>query len=220
MQGLCDRGRVGPHGVAPVGRVQAPDTLALRRRERSGLVRWDRLFEDLEGQLHDEELAQRDADVVDRIRAERSRITLGERLRRHRGPIHLVLQRGRLIVGDVLDAGAGWVVVQDGARGRALVPTAVVVEIEGLGWAGQGTEGVSAQLGLGHPLRALARDRAVVEIEDVIGRSLVGTIDAVGADAVEVALHPRDEPRRPANVWRRPTIPFSAIVCVTALGPA
>ena len=60
-------------------------------------MRWDRLFEDLEGQLRDEELAQRDADVVDRIRAERSRIGLGDRLRRHRGPIHLVLARGRLI---------------------------------------------------------------------------------------------------------------------------
>ena len=80
-------------------------------------MRWDRLFEDLEGQLRDEELAQRDADVVDRIRAERSRIGLGDRLRRHRGPIHLVLARGRLIVGDLLDAGAGWVLVQDGARG-------------------------------------------------------------------------------------------------------
>lgn len=183
-------------------------------------MRWDRLFEDLEGQLRDEELAQRDADVVDRIRAERSRITLGERLRRHRGPIHLVLLRGRLIVGDLIDAGSDWVLVQDGARGPALVPIGAVVEIEGLGWAGHDREGVSAALGLGHPLRALARDRAVVEIEDVIGRSLVGTIDAVGADAFEIALHPRDEPRRPANVWRRPTIPFAAIVCVTALGPA
>lgn len=183
-------------------------------------MRWDRLFEDLEGQLLEESIAQRDADVVERIRAERARITLGERLRRHDGPIHLVLLRGRLIVGDLLDAGAGWVVVQDGARGPALVPTDAVVEIEGLGWAGQDREGVFAQLGIGHPLRALARDRAVVEIEDVIGRSLVGTIDAVGADAFEVALHPRDEPPRPANVWRRPTIPFRAIVCVTALGPA
>lgn len=183
-------------------------------------MRWDRLFEDLEGQLRDEELAQRDADVVDRIRAERSRIGLGDRLRRHRGPIHLVLARGRLIVGDLLDAGAGWVLVQDGARGRALVPTDGIVEIEGLGWAGSDRQGVCASLGLGHPLRAFARDRAVVEIEDVIGRSLVGTIDAVGADAFEVALHPRDEPRRPANVSRRPTIPFGAIVCVTALRPA
>lgn len=183
-------------------------------------MRWDRLFEDLEGQLRQESLAQRDADVVERIRAERSRIKLGDRLQHHRGPIHLVLQRGRLIVGDLIDAGAGWVIVQDGARGPTLVPVGAIVEIEGLGWGTSDGVSVSARLGVGHPLRALARDRAVVEIEDVIGRSLVGTIDAVGADAFQVALHPRDEPRREANVHAHPTIPFSAIVCLTALGPA
>ena len=177
-------------------------------------MRWDRLFEDLEGQLRDEELAQRDADVVDRIRAERSRIGLGDRLRRHRGPIHLVLARGRLIVGDLLDAGAGWVLVQDGARGRALVPTDGIVEIEGLGWAGSDRQGVCASLGLGHPLRAFARDRAVVEIEDVIGRSLVGTIDAVGADHLDLAEHPEGVPRRRGNVTAMTTVPFHALLLV------
>lgn len=182
-------------------------------------MRWDRLLEDLEGQLSQESLAQRDADVVERIRAERSRITLGDRLLAHRGPLHVVLRLGRLLVGDVVQAGAGWILVQDGAQGPVLVPVGAIIEVDGLGWA-SGESSVSAQLGIGHPLRALARDRAVVEIEDVLGRSLVGTIDAVGADALQVALHHRDEPRREANVLRRPTIPFSALVCVTALLPA
>ncbi len=182
-------------------------------------MRWERLFDDLEGQLSQESLAQRDADVVERIRAERSRITLSDRLLAHRGPLQVVLSPGRLLVGDVVEAGAGWIVMQDGGRGPVLVPVRAIVEVDGLGWASGGST-VSAQLGIGHPLRRLARDRALVEIEDMLGRSLLGTIDAVGADALQVALHGRDEPRREANVRRRPTIPFSALTCITALAPA
>lgn len=201
-------------------------------------MRWDRLFDDLEGHFEHELDAAEQAEVADRIRAQRSRLSLAGRLREHRGPIRVLLRHGRLVIGELVDAGADWCEIEGDPRGRTVVPVEGIVEVDGLrpvdtpgddapepGMAtGLGVGGipggVASRLRLGHPLRRLARDREVVEIVDALGRELVGTIDAVGADAFDLALHPRELPRRRANLTGRPTVPFSAVVCVTAVGLA
>ena len=61
----------------------------------------------------------------------------------------------------------------------------------------------------------LVRDRARVGIGGTDGRLLAsGTLDQVGQDFVEVALHARDEFRRLPAVQGRSVIPFSAISTV------
>lgn len=183
-------------------------------------MRWERFFDDPAAQVELDDAAEQESEVAERVRTERSRIGLPARLRAHRGAVRLVLAHGRLVAGDLVDAGANWVEIDGDPRGCTIVPVGAIVQIDGLGWASGSTDDVLARLGLGHPLRRLARDREVVEVEDVLGRLLTGTIDAVGADAFDLALHRREVPRRSANLTGRPTIPFGAVVCVTAVGLA
>ena len=59
---------------------------------------------------------------------------------------------------------------------------------------------MARRFGFGHAARGLSRDRAVVALADVGGSAVTGTIDAVGADALELSEHASDLPRRPENV--------------------
>lgn len=183
-------------------------------------MRWERLLDDLQAHVAQDEVAEHESEVAERVRTERSRLGLPARLRAHRGAVRLVLAHGRLVAGDLVDAGADWVEIAGDPRGRTIVPVRAIVQLDGLGWSTGSVDDVVGRLGLGHPLRRLARDREVVEVEDVLGRLLTGTIDAVGADAFDLALHRRDVPRRSANLIGRPTIAFGAVVCVTAVGLA
>jgi hypothetical protein len=73
---------------------------------------------------------------------------------------------------------------------------------------------VGKGFGLGAALRALSRDRAVVDVVDVDGTVTTGTIDAVGQDLVEVAEHAADVPRRAKNVVAVRAVPFPALAAV------
>jgi hypothetical protein len=70
---------------------------------------------------------------------------------------------------------------------RALVPLAAVAAVDGLATHAAPAAGVvESRLGLGHALRALARDRVVVRVRTG-GTDLTGRIERVGADHVDLA---------------------------------
>jgi hypothetical protein len=165
-------------------------------------MRWERLFADLEAQLEAEERAVMEGEVVDLVRAERGRLTIRDRLRAHVGePLTWSLAGGEpTLTGRLLDVGADWVLIA-AARGELLVPLAAVQSIVGLTrfTAADGGE-VARRLGIGVILRGLSRDRAVVQILLCGDQRVTGTIDRVGADHFDVAVHPDDEPRREPTV--------------------
>ena len=102
----------------------------------------------------------------------------------------------------LLEVGPDWMlVVEPGAR-HALVPLGAVQALAGV--AGHisptGAE-VERRLRLGSALRALGRDRAEVQVH-TSGRTLVGRIDRVGADHVDVGAG------RGGPVW---TVPLAAL---------
>ncbi|WP_226345192.1 hypothetical protein [Agilicoccus flavus] len=178
-------------------------------------MRWNRLFDDLEGRSAQERRREVEAEVAERIRADRARITLADRLAAHEGDVGLVLWTGRLVAGVPEEVGAGWVLLRSG-RARLLVPLGVVVEAEGLGRSAAPPDQAVRRLGLAGPLRSMARDRAVVDVEDRLGRRITGTIDAVGADAFELAEHPAHLPRRASNVVAERVLGFAGLLVVGA----
>lgn len=177
-------------------------------------MRWDDLFDDLEQQL-DERLAEERA--LEEIEAERlrlGRLTLRDRLRALSAglaadeSIGLVLADETALELVPATFGADWiagdVVSENGAR------RACVLAIGGISLLRLRRDQVrrslaevpapppgdlSGRLGIAYPLRDLARRRAVCDILSVRGR-LAGTIDRVGRDHIDVALHDPADARR------------------------
>lgn len=178
-------------------------------------MRWDRLFDDLQAQLDAGGQRELDLEVADRTRRERAQVGLHERLMAAAGlGVELRLSAAVLVSGTVADAGLDWLLLHErGGRG-SLVPFAAIVSITGLGArAAVGSAVTTAKrFGLGYALRGLSRDRSVVSLTDIGGSVTTGTVDAVGADALELSEHPLDVARRAENIVARRVIPFTAIV--------
>lgn len=177
-------------------------------------VRWQRLFDDLEAQMEAHDAAQFDAEVSERVRYEVGRLRLVDRLRPAVG--HEIdvtcLGAGRLR-GRLDRVGADCLLVEESPSRMTLVAASAIVSITGLGHLSSqpGSEGrVGSRLGLRHALRGVVRDRSTAQVLLIDGSVVAGTLDRVGADFVEVAEHPLDEPRRMAAVLRVRTIPLAA----------
>lgn len=178
-------------------------------------MRWDRLFDDLEAQLAAQSRLELDAEVAERTRTERSKITLGEQLAGAVGSRVVVRVRGGVTARGVLeDCGDGWLLVVEETCRQLVVPTPAVLGVSGLGRPRDDTR--ARRFGLGSALRGISRDRRAVAVTDVDGGLVHGTIDRVGADAFGIAEHPLDAPRRPHNVTGERVVPFAAVALVAS----
>jgi hypothetical protein len=175
-------------------------------------MRWELLFADLEAQLDAARAAELAAEVADLTRAERATVPVVARLRATRGaPLTVRLAGGDLVTGTVVEVAEQWLLLGDGPR-RALVPLSAVAAVAGLTPTAQPATGgqVARRLGLGHALRALARDRVVVRIA-TDGGEVAGRLDGVGADHVDVTAvvdGPAARRHPSATGW---TVPIGAI---------
>lgn len=177
------------------------------------VVRWERLFADLEAQLAAARAADDRVTLRELVRAELATVALADRLRAAVGSsiaLHvgnLPGERDAVVRGEVVDVGAGWVLIGSPPAQQALVPMAVVVAVGGLPVDVAPPAGpVESRIGLGHALRALARDRVQVRVYTP-ARQLTGRLDRVGADHVDVVGG------LPATAW---TVPLAAIRVVRA----
>jgi hypothetical protein len=75
-------------------------------------------------------------------------------------------------------------------------------------------DAVTARLGLWFVLRRIARDRSPVSLQLTDGTTLAATLDRVGADFVEAAMHAPGEPRRVTAVRDGLLVPMAALVAV------
>src|SRR6266545_7312566 len=146
-------------------------------------MRWHSLFADLDGQLAAAGIAQRAAEVDDRARAEVGRIRLVDRLRPAVGQLVRVRCRGGVtITGALTGVGSEWLLLDEGGNREALVVTAMVISVSGLGRlsAVPGSEGVvESRLGLCHALRGIVRDRSAASVILADATTADGTIDRV-----------------------------------------
>jgi ATP phosphoribosyltransferase regulatory subunit HisZ len=181
-------------------------------------VRWDDLFADLEAQADALAVAERAGAVEERTRIELGGIGLGDRLRAAVGtPVQVQLVGGLATSGTLHRVGVDWLLLDEDAGRETLVCLNAVVSVGGLGRAAAvpGSAGaVHARLSLRSALRGVARDRSPVRLHLVDGTTLDTTLDRVGADFVDLALHAPGEARRRTEVRGVRTVPLSAIAAV------
>lgn len=183
-------------------------------------MRWERLFADLEAQWAAAGEAEFAAEVADRARSETARTLLADRLRAARGLRLRVEVLGATVAEGVVRAvGVDWLLLADDdvPGAEALVLLGAVTGIRGLGRPGvlpAAPRSVAGALGLAYVLRQIARDRDPVSCALIDGSTVVGTLDRVGADHIELAEHPGADLRRHREVAGVRLVPITALTCV------
>jgi hypothetical protein len=165
-------------------------------------VRWQALFCDLESQLDEADAAELWAEAADRSRREIALLALIDRLAPACGhEVVVTVQGAGRVCGRLSQVGSQWLLVDEAPGREVVLPLAGVLSVSGAGRQSSADRShVFARLRLGTVLRGIVRDRRAVDVVLIDGSALVGTLDRVGADFVELAEHNGDEPRRPANV--------------------
>lgn len=185
-------------------------------------MRWEGLFDDLEAQAEGLARAQRAAEVEERTRGEIGRLGVLDRLRAALDrPVRLRVDGGLAVAGTLERVGPDWLLLDEGAGREVVVVTAAVLGVRGLVRysATPGTAGVvESRLGLRHALRGIARDRSAVRLHLRDGTTVDATIDRIGDDYVEVAVHPAGELRRRQEVREVELVPLAAIAAVRRAG--
>ena len=192
-------------------------------------MRWDHLFDDLAGQLehelHAEELDLQHEEERLRVGRLDLRTRVGVILRegdpdrrvlamRNRdGAVYRVRLRslGRdWLAGDRLEPPFGQVIVPLAAVESLMLDTE---QVERTLEAAPVRDDLSARLGLPFVLRDLCRRRVAVTLETVVGE-MHGTIDRVGRDHLDLAVHEHEVPRRASAVDHVRVVPLGQVVLV------
>jgi hypothetical protein len=182
-------------------------------------MRWERLFDDLEARIESDDVRERTAEVADRTRRERAQVDLQARLLASvAGDTVAVHLSASSLTGRLLDVGPDWILLEVGSEGSVLVPMSAIRALTGLAPGARVASVVARRFALGAALRAISRDRAPVEI-DAGGLRVVGTIDVVAADHLQLAEHARDLPRRSRDVRATHVLPFLGLESVRRLRP-
>lgn len=198
-------------------------------------MRWDRFFDDLEGQLASEWEAERAALDTEAERLRLARVSLQERLSQLAGrdgaapALSFELSDGETLRGAVTGVGADCVAIlpAEGRRGAVVVPFAAIA---GIGMPhhdllrsarpAPARSALAERLTFGYVLRDLVRRRAGVAVHLRSGRALHGTVDRAGADHLDLALHDPGAPRRADAVTGHRIVPFASVSWVHVEGTA
>jgi len=202
-------------------------------------MRWDRLFDDLEGQLEHELSAEELDQHAEEERLRLGRLSLRDRLlavHEHAGrgaeySIAVQLRTGEPLTLRPSSFGRDWFAadVVDGAAARGMHTVQCIVPLSAVGalllsraqveaslaplTADAGPGSLSARLTLPFVLRDLCRRRAGVDLRTSTG-DVHGTIDRVGRDHLDLAVHDADRPRRESSVQQYRVVPLDQLLLV------
>jgi hypothetical protein len=194
-------------------------------------MRWERLFQDLEDQLDRETDAELEDIARDEERLRISRMSLIERVRDYLGPPDeapaLTISVDQLLLTcAVIRCGRDWILVQvrepGSLAGTALLPIAAVRSFRINEWsasemnrpqrdASAGAQrGVSPEIAFTFVLRDLCRRRRHVTLRSATTETS-GTIERVGKDHLDIAVHPAGQPRSAQSVSHVEVVPLARI---------
>ena len=203
-------------------------------------MRWDNLFDDLESQL-EHELSAEDVDLkAEEERLRLGRLSLRDRLVSVHAAgaqeLRVQLRDGSMLRLHPLAFGKDWMsadVVEEGRRrSQVVLPLAAIgsvildhdqVESSLIVPPSEHPRGLAARLGLTFVLRDLCRRRSALELivtagssqaASVQATSVHGTIDRVGRDHCDVAVHEVGSPRRDSAVLQYRIVPLNQILLV------
>jgi hypothetical protein len=197
-------------------------------------MRWDNLFDDLESQL-EQELSAEEVDLqAEEERLRLARLSIRDRLRSlavaratHDRILRLQLaDASRISIAPATfgrDWLAGELIEDSGRRPQCVLPldaiddvvltkSQVLVSLDDRGSV-ESPVALSARLGLPFVLRDLCRRRQPVELRLRDGR-MHGTIDRVGRDHLDLAVHEPDTARRESAVTEYRMIRLSQLILV------
>jgi hypothetical protein len=144
------------------------------------------------------------------------RLTLLNRLRSNLGrEVSLVLTGAGPVSGRIERVGVDWALLS-GPQDVLVVMAAVasVADLPRESVSPSAVGAVASRLTFASALRAIAVDRSRVTMVLTDGTSVAGTPDRVGADFVDVAVHPDDVAPRATAVTKRTTVAYRAISTV------
>lgn len=181
-------------------------------------MRWNDLFADLEAQLEFGQWQAVEQDAAELTRGMWAELTLMDRLRGALGQsVRVILRDGRVQRLQLHTVGPTWVGGSDEA-GAVLMNREAMLSVEGdLQRAAVPTRPLQAGPSVASIYRALGRRREALQVIGYAGRVIAeGTIDRVGKDHFDVAMHARDEFRRAAVIQGVRVVAFDAVLCIKA----
>jgi hypothetical protein len=177
-------------------------------------MRWEDLFADLEQQWDALAEGERQAEIAERTRAEFAQLTLVDRLRGSEGrEVRVRTRGGQDVEGRLGRVGADFLLLVL-PRCECVLPLSAVSAVTGLGDASvpeSAAGAVRARLGLGSVLRRVATDRSQVSLVTGDGAVLNGTLQRVGSDFVEMAVHGPGDALEAARSRRLTLVPFASV---------
>ena len=193
--------------------------------------RWGHLFDDLETQL-EHELGAEELD----LRAEEERLRLGRLTMRNRlvalhaerpdAPLVVHIRDGELLRIVATAIGRDWIggkLLEESRHPRdCVLPLAAVTGLSlaagdvrrSIADSAADSPSLGARLGIAFVLRDLCRRRQGIDLR-IGGERMHGTIDRVGRDHLDLALHEAGSARRERAVTGYRVIPFEVIDLVT-----
>ena len=147
---------------------------------------WLRALElDLDALAQAETDLDRDAEVAERIRIERSSVHLFDRVLAAGGRADIQTRVGQRVAGTVIDGAQEWLIIECSPDVRALIPKHAVAWIRSLG-PGSRAGGILHSRTIASVYRQWARDRAEVRLHLADRSEFIGRLGAAYADHIDV----------------------------------
>lgn len=182
-------------------------------------MRMEKIFQDFELQLLAERQRTIELDAQEIRKSEQTKIAMADRLAGQIGSELKVMSGNSMYwTGVLTTVGQGWIQLSSNAE-NILIPQHALCWWEGKNsFSATDARPLARKLSLGYALRALATARLPLRFFHMVGETTTeGTIERVGLDFCEIALHPLEGSFRSKEITGYRIAPMQNISAVCSL---